>query len=823
MKKMLIIALLILCSCNFLVYSQEVNNSKNHPDVPMIFVPKNHDPNFLKAGKISEKSFYQRKSEWQHIIDSTWGPGDEFARKIGIFKTYAQKIHDESDVLCFLNMNWDSLYNHYLSQITESTSKGAFSSIMSHFAYDLKDLHTHAWDNTVVFSALNPGVPLLLIGSYISIEHFGAVTTVLPDSSNLILRVGHNHPLNLEPGDIILGYEGIPWKILVRELLNGGLPIFALTGGCKSVDRYENLCGAGLNWHLFNTIDILKYSNGDTVHLSVLPMLNLNLPPMVNNEQLAIQNIPFPHLIPLILEQDTVVTYGILENTNIGYIFLAMEYPTENADAQFYEAIDALKNTDALIIDMRINGGGWAVFDNAFNILFNEYNKTLEHAFRCNTNTFDLCPSGNWEQLQINGKDPDYYDRPIAVLLGPTCVSMGDITAQRLRYHPLVRFFGASSAAAHGWALSIDNISGWSLGYSGADMFHVSEPGVYLNRREFPIDYPVWFNKDDVALGKDPVVEKSLEWINNLVYAHGITTDKWAYSPGNDTVIVNAIIENPNSHLVTAKLYFESLDGSTTDSTDMTEIISKGDEWQGKWNTPGPNDNIYWISIMATDHSEGTYFTSKHSTQISTVPLMIDSIAYAPMTNFRYSFQPFLKNEGLTQTINDLEVNITCDDSWVTSIYPAQRTCGDLDPGQMKGTNGLFIVSYNAAAFPGKFNFTYSISSRGWPFWEIDTSVVVSARGIGEESTSSAYKLNQNYPNPFFTSTDISFYLPTRSFVTLKIYDLGGREVATLVSKELPAGEHVREWNAKELPGGIYFYRLQAGKFTKTRKLVLLK
>jgi ligand-binding sensor domain-containing protein len=83
--------------------------------------------------------------------------------------------------------------------------------------------------------------------------------------------------------------------------------------------------------------------------------------------------------------------------------------------------------------------------------------------------------------------------------------------------------------------------------------------------------------------------------------------------------------------------------------------------------------------------------------------------------------------------------------------------------------------------------------------------------------------LNQNYPNPFNPSTAITFSLRAKSFVSLKIYDLIGREVAIIVSEELAAGVYTRKWNASNIPSGIYFYRLQAGSFTETRKLVLLK
>jgi len=85
------------------------------------------------------------------------------------------------------------------------------------------------------------------------------------------------------------------------------------------------------------------------------------------------------------------------------------------------------------------------------------------------------------------------------------------------------------------------------------------------------------------------------------------------------------------------------------------------------------------------------------------------------------------------------------------------------------------------------------------------------------------HHLYQNYRNPFNPSTAISFSLPTQSFVSLKVFDFIGREVATLVSEELPAGNHTRQWNAATVPSGVYFYRLHAGTFIETKKLVLLK
>lgn len=88
---------------------------------------------------------------------------------------------------------------------------------------------------------------------------------------------------------------------------------------------------------------------------------------------------------------------------------------------------------------------------------------------------------------------------------------------------------------------------------------------------------------------------------------------------------------------------------------------------------------------------------------------------------------------------------------------------------------------------------------------------------------SNKFDLSQNYPNPFNASTIISFNSPMTSFISLKVFDLIGKEVATIVFEELPAGNYSREWNAGGLSSGVYLYRLQAGSFIETKKLILLK
>lgn len=87
----------------------------------------------------------------------------------------------------------------------------------------------------------------------------------------------------------------------------------------------------------------------------------------------------------------------------------------------------------------------------------------------------------------------------------------------------------------------------------------------------------------------------------------------------------------------------------------------------------------------------------------------------------------------------------------------------------------------------------------------------------------SDYVLHQNYPNPFNPVTKISFDLPKSEFVTLKVYNILGNEVATLVNEFKHAGKYIIEFNASELSSGIYYYRLETSNFVDVKKMVLIK
>jgi hypothetical protein len=104
----------------------------------------------------------------------------------------------------------------------------------------------------------------------------------------------------------------------------------------------------------------------------------------------------------------------------------------------------------------------------------------------------------------------------------------------------------------------------------------------------------------------------------------------------------------------------------------------------------------------------------------------------------------------------------------------------------------------------------------------IPISPVVGVKGV-PDAVPHVYRLDQNFPNPFNPATIIRYAIPVTGWASLRVYDLLGREVSTLVNELKQPGEYTVRWDASGLSSGVYFYRLQASNSTRTRKLILMK
>ena len=132
--------------------------------------------------------------------------------------------------------------------------------------------------------------------------------------------------------------------------------------------------------------------------------------------------------------------------------------------------------------------------------------------------------------------------------------------------------------------------------------------------------------------------------------------------------------------------------------------------------------------------------------------------------------------------------------------------------------NGYYM---HAVCFVTPTNGT--IVGTGGAIFQTSSGGLVSIKDNPTQSLARGFRLFQNYPNPFNPTTTIKFAVPTSSFVTLRVFDLLGREVATLVNEEMKVGNYERSLDGRRIATGVYMYQLKAGSFTDTKKLLLLR
>ena len=214
------------------------------------------------------------------------------------------------------------------------------------------------------------------------------------------------------------------------------------------------------------------------------------------------------------------------------------------------------------------------------------------------------------------------------------------------------------------------------------------------------------------------------------------------------------------------------------------------------------------------------------------------------LTNSSDSLTVFLTNQEISCSNIPIDPH-NIGGAWIEVEFP-NFTVQNYTLGEIWGTMSCWIVCpYYGYCFGylGSAGITSidTVDKRvlGWIDFEIDMGYTVSAYGsfnvpyclptiisVPENSYNNlpnSFELHQNYPNPFNPSTTIEFDLPKTSAVTLKVFNILGEEVTTLVSDRLSAGSYSYDWDASSLASGVYLYRLQAGDYVQTRKMVLMR
>ena len=521
------------------ISQEEQSTSKtNWKDAPIEFTRQFMERNIRP--KLIQNS-NRGGDDWAVAIDAAWGPGAPTATKLAIFDQYWETIDDHFACFQHIEDDWDALRDLYRPEIEQGVSRGRFVAIMEQLSLSLRDPHTKVIFDQVHNSQLLPGVPLMVVGGWGDLSHFGAGLSPLPDSSLLVYDVIPGHALGLVLGDKVLGYDGIAWKDCYPQLLEANLPILAYWwwGGSPSSFDHSFLMAAGMNWHLFDTIDIVKYNSGDTLHLPTSLLVDQD-EYIFCTEQMDIPGVPKPDFFG-----EELVAYGIVEGTNIGYIYCLGWF--WDAELEFLDAVETLMNdyeTDGLIFDFRTNYGGNMFLSNpGLNLLFAGPMAYLDHSYRCDTSDhLELCSADDFSNY-IFGEGPDGYENPIALLTGPGAVSSGDHVALRLKLHHKARVFGKSTATAFNSPTDIDfGIAGWYGRYGETNAYLLSDLDDHLTHKEFEVDEEVWHTPEAVVNGEDAVVNAAIDWIHSTT-----TSTKEHVKPENKLTI----FPNPVNSLLT--------------------------------------------------------------------------------------------------------------------------------------------------------------------------------------------------------------------------------------------------------------------------------
>ncbi|KUG25461.1 hypothetical protein ASZ90_004716 [hydrocarbon metagenome] len=221
-------------------------------------------------------------------------------------------------------------------------------------------------------------------------------------------------------------------------------------------------------------------------------------------------------------------------------------------------------------------------------------------------------------------------------------------------------------------------------------------------------------------------------------------------------------------------------------------------------------------------------------------------------------FESDFINEVGNETIWDLRANIECKRAWLEPVVPRNFFASDAgsyptltwnhsltdadsvtayEIHRAEGHFGFFSqigeVSATSTSYVDydyvtgrSINLQYKIRAKNGTVVSQFTDVQSVFGDLYKESNSEKsfeFALSQNYPNPFNPSTTITYSIPNQEFVNLKIYDSLGKEIVELVNEEREAGIYCIEFNAENLPSGLYFYTISAGNYSNTKKLLLIK
>lgn len=323
------------------------------------------------------------------------------------------------------------------------------------------------------------------------------------------------------------------------------------------------------------------------------------------------------------------------------------------------------------------------------------------------------------------------------------------------------------------------------------------------------------------------------------VMASQVLVDHMYVRPLMDSVIISAVIDNPEQHYLTVSAVFHNDTGIPADTVvlynDGTHQDSaSGDSiWTALWTTD--EEEIFFISVITQDQDAVTLRALPRAARLTSAGPVVsigDSLALRSRpADPRYpNLYLTLANEGQVTPVSDITAVLSTTSPNISGISKPDAWFGDIPAGTTVTGTDYFQIEYAAGvSLYEPVTFTLSLFSSGYEFWS-DTLTIRNTLDIiaSETGLPTDFTLYQNYPNPFNPATTITFSLPEAMEASLIVYDLLGREIIHLVEGHHFPGTHSLRWEARdsrgrEVPAGIYIARLITPEYGKSIKMLLLK
>jgi Secretion system C-terminal sorting domain len=359
--------------------------------------------------------------------------------------------------------------------------------------------------------------------------------------------------------------------------------------------------------------------------------------------------------------------------------------------------------------------------------------------------------------------------------------------------------------------------AGWSIFTTGTFSFVGLDNGTATNYGA----YGYTINSLDVSFGFLPQLNKtgnftiSVSFVNNTSNPITELTLNWNYEQYHyrnaDGFDVTATGVLDTSVLINSQDFIANIRGtdgqvtSTPVSVTLTNLnIQNGETFGLMWTTTGVENG--------NDKNSGIAIDDFQLTGSPPLPVELSSFTAALLNksiHLNWRTETEVMNYGF-----EIQRAVTPQD-----IYPeiAQFKTIDFIPGY-GNSNVPHEYSYidKDLKISGKYIYRLKQIDTDGKYEYSDPVDLVFTNGSG-------YQLGQNYPNPFNPVTTISFIIPQKSFVSLKVYDVLGNEIETLINKDLEGGEHAVNFKPGNLPSGLYIYSITAGSFKEVKKMLYLK